>query len=227
VSNDNNVKVAQHFFALKLNKEDVTKVLTALQNASVVTKQAEEKIVRNGGPADVQELVAALGKKSDNIDYMKTTLSSGVELISKPSDLNVPPWQMVSSLLGGISLRTATWWAYPQIYTTQAGKRPDCYPDRLNPNPGRVEIATTGEWEDKTLSLIGGSNHAKLGVSISDTNHYAIFGDLNQQGAISGKCESSQNGRGGLFFVLDNKTLSDDLAKMIDGETAPLKAPSK
>lgn len=227
VSNDNNVKVAQHFFALKLNKEDVIEVLTALQNSSVVTKQDEEKIVRNGGPADVQKLVADLGKKSNNTDYTKTTLSSGVALISKPSDLNVPPWQMVSSLLGGISLRTATWWARPRIYTTQAGKTPACWDDRLNQKPGRVEIATTGEWEDKTLSLISGSNHAKLGVSISGTNHYAIFGDLNQQGAISGTCESSQNGRGGMFFVLDNKTLSDDLTKMIDGETAPLKAPPK
>src|SRR5271165_6153189 len=34
---DNDVLVSQHFFALKLTKDDVVKVLTALQNASVVT----------------------------------------------------------------------------------------------------------------------------------------------------------------------------------------------
>ncbi len=35
-------------------------------------------------------------------------LSSGVVLISKPSDLNVPPWQMVSALLSGEPLRVAS-----------------------------------------------------------------------------------------------------------------------
>jgi hypothetical protein len=77
---------------------------------------------------------------------------------------------------------------------------------------------------------VGGANHAKLGVSNSGATPYAIFGDLNQQGAISGdqkNCQRSQNGRGGLFFVLNNKTLHDDLQDLLDGNTAPTRLPSK
>jgi len=44
-------------------------------------------------------------------------------------------------------------------------------------------------------------NHAKIGVSISGNHNYAIFGDMNQQGSLSTNCKSSQNGRGGLFYV--------------------------
>jgi len=100
--------VSQHFFALKLTKDDTVKVLQALQNASVVTDPANPQIVQNGGPADIQQLVGQLGKKSSAKVPLTLTLSSGVGLISKPSNLNVPPWQMVSSLLNGVSLRTAT-----------------------------------------------------------------------------------------------------------------------
>ncbi len=112
--------MSQHFFSLKLTKDDLTKVLKGLANASVVTDRANKQIVRNGGPADVQKLVNALGVKSSSKTVTKDTLSSGVVLISKPSDLNVPPWQMVSALLGSVSLRTATWWAQPEIPTTTA-----------------------------------------------------------------------------------------------------------
>jgi hypothetical protein len=49
---------------------------------------------------------------------------------------------------------------------------------------------------------------------------------MNQQGTVSGpNCESSQNGRGGLFYVVDNLDLSDSLASLIKGESAPAKAP--
>ena len=65
-------------------------------------------------PADVQALVASLGVKSSSAAVLTAKLSSGVELISKPSHLNVPPWQMISAILGGIPLRTATWWANPR-----------------------------------------------------------------------------------------------------------------
>jgi hypothetical protein len=36
-------------------------------------------------------------------------------------------------------------------------------------------------------------------------------------------CGKSQNGRGGLFFVLDNKALADSVSDLIDGDTAPTK----
>jgi hypothetical protein len=62
-----------------------------------------------------------------------------------------------------------------------------------------------------------------LGVSIAGTHHYSIFGDMNQQGAISGKCDSSQNGRGGLFFVVDDATLHTGLEDLLTGNTAATK----
>jgi hypothetical protein len=66
-------------------------------------------------------------------------------------------------------------------------------------------------------------NHAKIGVSTNGTN-LAIFGDLNQQGAISGNakdCARSQNGRGGLFFVIEDQKLATSIGELIRGETAP------
>ena len=57
---DDNVKVSQHFFAVKLSKNDVTTVLKALGNASVVTDTANPQVVNNGGPQDIQDLVQKL-----------------------------------------------------------------------------------------------------------------------------------------------------------------------
>lgn len=223
---DDNVLVSQHFFALKLNKQDVLDVLQALQNASVVTDPENVQIVSNGGPSDVQDLVNSLGTKSKSTALMQFTLSSGVKLISKPSKLNVPPWQMVSATLDGVSLRTATWWANPKIPTTTASTKIACWDDSLS-KPGAVQIATSGQWNDIEIGLTGSAganfNHAKIGVSTSGSHHYAIFGDMNQQGALSGNCASSQNGRGGLFYVLDNKSLSESVGALIEGGTAPTK----
>jgi hypothetical protein len=226
---DNDVLVSQHFFALKLTKDDLVKVLAALSNASVVTDPKNPQLVNNGGPADVQELVNKLGIKSHSATYTKDTLSSGVEVISKPSRLNVPPWQLVSAALGGASLRAATWWAKPEIYTTTASTSIACWSDSL-PKPGPVEIATTGHWAGKEFGLTGGAspdhNHAKIGVSTSGSNHYAVFGDMNQQGSASGpNCASSQNGRGGLFYLINNPDLSDSVKTLINGDTAPTQAP--
>jgi hypothetical protein len=227
---DDDVEVSQHFFALRLNKDDVVAVLTALHNASVVTDPTNSQIVNNGGPADVQKLVRNLGTKSNGEGITKNTLSSGVVLISKPSGLHVPPWQMVSAVLGGVSLRTATWWAKPMIYTTTASTTIACWNDSLG-KAGPVEIATTGQWNGTIFGLKGGLgpnfNHAKLGVSISGEENYSIFGDMNQQGTASGpNCASSQNGRGGLFYVVDDADLSKSLASLMSGDTAPT-GPSK
>jgi len=221
---DDNVQVSQHFFALRLNKDDVSAILTALQNASVVTDPGNAQIVSNGGAGDIQKLVQNLGVESDSHSVTQNTLSSGVILISKPSGLHVPPWQMVSAVLGGVPLRTATWWANPKIYTTTAATEIACWDESLA-KPGPVAIATTGQWDGKVFGLQGGLgtnfNHAKLGVSISGDKHYSIFGDMNQQGSISPpKCSSSQNGRGGLFYVLDNADLWTSLRDLIAGETA-------
>jgi len=222
---DNDIQVSQHFFALRLNKDDVVKVLMGLNNASVVTDPKNPQLVNNGGPADVQKLVATLGVKSKSVTYSTSQLSTGVELISKPSKLQVPPWQMVSAILGGVPLRTATWWANPEIASTTASTTIACWDSSLK-KPGAVEIATTGHWSGKEFGLTGGLgtnyNHAKLGVSTSTTEHYSIFGDMNQQGTLSGtNCGSSQNGRGGTFYVVSNPQLSSSITSLISGESAP------
>jgi len=223
---DNDVLVSQHFFALKLTKDDVVKVLTALQNASVVTDPHNTQIVKNGGPADITGSVARLGVKSASTAVTHETLSTGVQLISKPSGLHVPPWQMVSSVLDGISLRAATWWANPgEIPSTTSATAINCWSTALGA-PGGVEIAISGQFQGKTFGLKGlaepDGNHAKIGVSTSGSHHYAIFGDMNQEGAIKGDCKSSQNGRGGLFFVIDDAELSNSMKDLITGDSAPV-----
>jgi hypothetical protein len=228
---DDNVQVSQHFFSLRLNSDDLVKVLKALQNASVVTDPNNHQIVNNGGPAEVQQLAAGLGVKSSSDTFTKDTLSTGIQLISKPSNLHVPPWQMVSAVLGGVSLRTATWWANPKIYTTTATTTISCWNDSLG-MPAPVEIATTGQWDGTVFGLTGGLgtnfNHAKLGVSISGNQNYAILGDMNQQGTASGaNCASSQNGRGGLFYVLGDAELAASLRDLMSGDTAPTQGSSR
>jgi hypothetical protein len=37
-------------------------------------------------------------------------------------------------------------------------------------------------------------------------------------------CGSSQNGRGGLFFVVENPKLADSIGQLIKGDTAPASA---
>ena len=89
-----------------------------------------------------------------------------------------------------------------------------------------MEVATSGQWGNQTFGLTGGPgpnfNHAKLGVSIGGDHRYSIFGDMNQQGSLAGpNCASSQNGRGGLFYVVDDPLLSDSIRDLIKGDTAP------
>jgi hypothetical protein len=224
---DDNVKVSQHFFALRLSHGDLNTVLDGLVNASVVTDIKNPQIVSNGGPADIQAKVETLGTKVSNTAVVEGVLSSGVEIISKPSALHVPPWQMVSSVLGGVSLRAATWWADPTIPSTTGGI-PTCWNTSLATPPGAVDIATSGTWKGTTFSLKGGissdANHAKIGVSTSGTDHYVIFGDMNQQGALTGDCGSSQNGRGGMFFVMNNTQLSASLSDLLAGTSATTSA---
>ena len=226
IAGDDDIEVSQHFFALKLNSSDVMAVLNGLANASVVTDPKNPQIVNNGGPAAIQSAVNALGSKSASKLATQAKLSSGVTLISKASGLHVPPWQMVSSLLGGVPLRTANWWADPdEIPSTTASTPVACWDASLKIKPGAVDIATTGTWQGKAIGLKGGANpsgnHAKIGVS-TGTQAYSIFGDMNQQGQLTTDCASSQNGRGGLFFVVNNAPLHDSVSALIKGESAPV-----
>ena len=223
---DNDVLVSQHFFSLKLTKADVVAVLKGLQNASVVTDPQSPEIVNNGGPPDIQALVEGLSGVSSSKIATLTKLSTGVTLISKPSHLNVPPWQMVSALLGGEPLRAATWYARPEIPTTAASAKPACWDASLGV-PGPVQNALSGTWAGNRIGLEGipeaNGNHAKIGVS-TGTHTYAIFGDMNQQGSLSlPNCKSSQNGRGGLFYVVDQPQIFQSVRDLITGDTEPAK----
>jgi len=50
---------------------------------------------------------------------------------------------------------------------------------------------------------------------------------MNQQGSLTGKCGSSQNGRGGLFFVLSDPALYASMRALMEGGTAPTSIPKK
>lgn len=235
ISNDNNASNAQDFFALKLSRDDVKAVLKALAVASVSTDIGNPQIVNrtvDGAPLppDLADLVAGLGKVSAGKAYMDQALSSGVRMIVKPSALHVPAWQFVSSVLGGEPLLTATWWANPPIASTRSAADVHCWDLSLLRPPGEVDVALSSTWDSAPVGFTGGPNHAKIGVSLPAGAHrYAIFGDLNQQGQLGSAaspndpktCASSQNGRGGLFFVLDNPTLSAGVSKLITGKITP------
>jgi|688.fasta_scaffold75939_3 hypothetical protein len=243
---DNNIEASQHFFALKLaNTSEVIDVLAALINASVVTDVSKLSIVKNGplnASGDIKTLVQMvknLGTLSSSQKVTNKTIHNDlVQIISKPSKLHVPPWQIVSAQLK-LDLRVATWWEDPAIHSTAHGTVPVCWDATLG-TPHGVEIATTGQWPTGVsnvthFGLEGGVgpnfNHAKIGISKnpSSSSHYCIFGDLNQQGTLGthggnkDQCDTSQNARGGIFFVLNNQTLCDSLRNsLLKGYSAPL-----
>jgi hypothetical protein len=233
--NDDDVEFSQHFFALSLTEADVAAVLAGLVNASVVTMPGNRQIFNAGGPASLQAIAAKLGPVSASTSVLDQMLSSGVRLISKPSKLTAPPWQLVSAQLGGLPLRLACWWAMPdEINSTNGTVKPACWSAALG-SPGAVQIATTGTWMGKSISLIGeppdvmglAYNHAKIGVSTLPAQPLCIFGDMNQQGSLNGtgvpgSCEVSQNGRGGMFFVMNNQTLWGSLTALLAGNSVPV-----
>jgi hypothetical protein len=130
---DNNARTSQDFFALKLSRGDTVKVLQALGNASVVTDPNNPQIANIGGPAEIQNLVKQLGRLSSSTNYSDVKLSSGVRLISKPSGLQVPPWPLVSAVLGGPSIKAATWFAPPYM--------PEAMAESLKPLAEELGIA--------------------------------------------------------------------------------------
>ena len=130
---DDNIKIAQHFFAIRLaTVNDTRTILQALQRASAATDPRNEQLVKlSSGPAELSSLAKQLGRQVlDNLTPLLGTLSvrtsSQVRLIAKPSGLHVPPWHTVSSMLGS-PLRTASWWTKPEINSTKAGFMPCCW----------------------------------------------------------------------------------------------------
>lgn len=230
---NNNVIYGQHFFALKLSQADVKQVLRALDRASVVTtthspQVVDTKVGSTGLPADVQTLVDTLERAhpSKATAPFDVTLGSGVRLIAKPSDFNAPPWQFVSWRLGAADLRVATWNNSPTIGSTYDEKAVTCWPPGYLtagkvPHLGRVESAATGKWGTTTLHMQASENHGKFGVSRNPGETLSVFGDLNQSGGLKTACANAQNGRGGLFFVVDDAKLADSLRTLLSGTSVP------
>jgi hypothetical protein len=48
---------------------------------------------------------------------------------------------------------------------------------------------------------------------------------MNQDGSVSSDCGSQQNGRGGLFYILEDQKLHDAIAQLISGASASVQAP--
>jgi hypothetical protein len=225
INRDNPIKYSQHFFAVRLSKADVVLMLQSLANAGIATVPGVDQVfhIRAQSPADLAQLAGVLGNK-DPADPkpMMIKLSSGVGVISKPAALHVPPWQYVSAMLGGEPLRVATWWTGVDKIPDKGAVKPGCWDARLT-TPGAVQNALTGTWDHKSIDLKGASgNHAKIGVSQSGGNSYTIFGDMNQTGAYSGNCNppKGQSVRGGLFYVLSDKTLYDGVSALLSAATA-------
>lgn len=231
--NDDDVDLSQDFFALKLSKADLLKVLAALKEEGAVTDTSVIQIVSTGGPDDVTAAAAELGKPDLAATFSDATLSTGVRIIAKAGGLLVPPWQMVSSLLGSAPLRVASFWEGTTIGSTTQTKSPPCWSDSLG-TPGPVQIAKTGSWNGTTIGLTGngqknadgnslGANHAKIGVSTAAGSSTVIFGDMNQDGTLAGKgrsgCSASQNARGGLFFVISDSDLHDSIVNLLAGDS--------
>ncbi|ADW68927.1 deoxyribonuclease II [Granulicella tundricola] len=221
---DNDVEVSQHFFALRLTEPDLELVLAGLDNASIATDTTNLQVVNNGGPARVSALVSGLVTGPKGTGVVTGMLSTGVEMISKPGKLQVPPWQMVSAELGGVSLHVANWWTLPDIIPNTTASTPiHCWDSSLGPS-GAVVSATAGVWNKTSFGLLGGSNpngnHAKVGVSTSGPAPYVIFGDMNQEGSLNGPdCSPSQNGRGGTFYVMQDADLHTSVSGLL-GATA-------
>jgi hypothetical protein len=157
--------------------DQVSIVLKALENASVVTDPKNSQVVKSGGRQDLQELVIKLGKQSDSETLSKDKLSTGVTLISKPSKLRVPPWQMVWATLDGVSLRAATWWSSSKIYTTTPSSRITCWDASLGDveDLGAVEIAKTGQWDGKVLGLKAEKAREDWRIEVAKRNVFDIW----------------------------------------------------
>ena len=96
--------------------------------------------------------LADLGVKSKSTRYDRPAIERSA-LISRPSKLNVPPWRWSRRPLGGVPLRTATWWATADL-VDHGIDQADFLEHELG-QPGAVEVATTGPWNGKEFGLTG------------------------------------------------------------------------
>ena len=131
-------------------------------------------------------------------------------MISKPSGLDVPPWQMVSALRATLRSEPRRGGPSHGFRRQQATTAIKCWDEDIlkTKKPGPVAIAKTGSWDELEINLRAPLNHAKIGTAIADDKKYAMFGDINQQGAPRRRVQQDQNGRGGLFFVVRTTSCS-------------------
>ena len=107
-----------------------------------------------------------------------TTLSTGVELISKPSNLQVPPWQMVSafSAVFPCEPRRGGLPGNPLHHGVVVRR----LLEQIARDPGSVDIATTGTLVGQGIRPARRAGHElqsrQAGSSTSTKQHYAIFG---------------------------------------------------
>ena len=246
----NNIYHGQHFFSVKLREGDAAKVLTALRVAQVFTNSKKSQIYRTLYKTAVQKKLKGLAdaiKPNDpqSVPEMyvekgyRETLSTGVVVLAKPSQLTVPPWHFVSAHLGGISLDVATWYEKAKmIKNTNASDATDCQADdsccarplfsSIGPF-GSVTNYLCGTFEGKKVDLRAGTgasvagNHAKIGVSTSEDAPWVVFSDMNQAGcwnkndAGCSQCAKSQSRRGGTFYAVSDLELWRSWRSLIAG----------
>ena len=126
---------------------------------------------------------------------------------------------MVSAELGSVPLKVASFHNSQDIGDTTSSAKVTRR-DSILPKPGAVKIVKWGQWGTEDFDLQSGHNHAKIGVSTDADHDYAIFGDMNQAGALKPPCTKAQNGRSALFFVPDNAALFESVTSLLSGRSA-------
>ncbi len=134
----------------------------------------------------------------------------------KGSEDHFIPWSYVTAKLNA-GLRVLSWYSHP--YTP-----PLCQGDTSGaascayPGFNTIQIVNGLQLPDGSYSWCGhgaasnSGNHAKIGIGIN--SNWVVFGDMNMQGTINSYCDSSQMGRGGGFYAIQNQTLWNGFNKV-------------
>ena len=163
---------------------------------------------------------------------------STLRLFSHSAAYENPPWLLVANDLG-VDLGVASWWDFNYGQATLCSG--DDYSNAtenyclinnelglaLNTQGGAaqsVENAIAASFmvggADRAWALWGEfsgiASHAKFGVAGDQTSHWVVSGDQNSQGFdCSSACNGSQQGRGGLFFAVQDEALHESLYDLL------------
>lgn len=190
---------AQHLLFVKLNKPDISDLITLMTNSNLCATQGSGSGDSNPF-SDFKPFSGAVPQG----DYMNKTLSSGLVIYSKPNrdkgDQDDPWAYLNQELCGGKGMYALTYCS------------PPCPDHDKVPVGGITDVLNTHHDRKKdarsamTISCVPGLdvshvNHAKLGVCI-DSGSKSVIGGNNHS-------PPSQGDRGGLFVVIDNSKLAD------------------